>query len=109
MTRIFAVCSVIPVVSMTLVAQDGRGAGALPGRGPVGRGGITAHNAATDDKPYDKHDLAGIWTRNGTPGGYGVGARAGIAAIADSATTSHPLHRSAKRCSMRISLLTGAC
>jgi hypothetical protein len=26
-----------------------------------------------DDKPYDKRDLSGIWSRNGTPGGYGGG------------------------------------
>ncbi|PWT99456.1 MAG: hypothetical protein C5B51_27150, partial [Terriglobia bacterium] len=42
-------------------AQGGRG----------GRGGIMSHNPANDNKPYDKHDLSGIWTRNGTPGGYG--------------------------------------
>ena len=38
-----------------------------------GRGGITAHNAANDNKTYDKHDLSGIWSRNGSPGGYGGG------------------------------------
>src|SRR5262245_21524178 len=38
-----------------------------------GRGGIMAHNPANDNKSFDKHDLAGIWTRNGTPGGYGGG------------------------------------
>lgn len=35
--------------------------------------GITAHNAANDGKPYDKHDISGLWSRNGTPGGYGGG------------------------------------
>ncbi len=35
--------------------------------------GIFAHNAANDNKPSDKHDLSGIWTRNGSPGGYGGG------------------------------------
>src|ERR1700674_5887323 len=39
------------------------------GRGP----GIMAHNPANENKPYDKHDLSGIWTRNGTPAGYGGG------------------------------------
>jgi hypothetical protein len=39
------------------------------GRGP----GIMAHIPANDNKPYDKHDLSGIWTRNGTPAGYGGG------------------------------------
>ena len=39
------------------------------GRGP----GIMAHNPANDNKQFDKHDLSGIWTRNGTPGGYGGG------------------------------------
>ena len=43
------------------------------GRGPGGRGGILAHSPANDNKPYDKHDLSGIWSRNGTPGGYGGG------------------------------------
>jgi hypothetical protein len=28
-------------------------------------------------RPYDKHDLSGIWTRNGTPGGYGGGSTCG--------------------------------
>jgi hypothetical protein len=41
------------------------------GRG--GRGGIMAGDSANAGKPYDKHDLSGIWTRNGTPGGYGGG------------------------------------
>ena len=49
-----------------LLAQDGRGGGG-------GRGGILAHNPANDNKPYDKHDLGGIWSRNGSPGGYGGG------------------------------------
>ena len=35
--------------------------------------GITAHNAANENKTYDKHDLSGIWSRNGSPGGYGGG------------------------------------
>jgi hypothetical protein len=43
------------------------------GRGPGGRGGILAHNPANDNKTYDKHDLSGIWSRNGSPGGYGGG------------------------------------
>jgi hypothetical protein len=38
-----------------------------------GRGGILAANPANANKPYDKHDLSGIWTRNGTPAGYGGG------------------------------------
>jgi len=39
---------------------------------PGGRG-ILAHNPANDGKPYDKHDLSGLWSRNGSPGGYGGG------------------------------------
>ncbi|MEQ1948846.1 MAG: hypothetical protein ABL995_16770 [Bryobacteraceae bacterium] len=35
--------------------------------------GITAHDAKNDTKPFDKHDLNGIWSRNGSPGGYGGG------------------------------------
>jgi hypothetical protein len=35
--------------------------------------GITAHNPANDGKAFDKHDLSGLWSRNGTPGGYGGG------------------------------------
>ena len=42
------------------------------GPGPGGRG-ILAHNPANDSKPYDKHDLSGLWSRNGSPGGYGGG------------------------------------
>lgn len=47
------------VMSGTAFAQGGRG--------------IMAHNPANDNKPYDKHDISGIWTRNGSPGGYGGG------------------------------------
>src|SRR5207248_10875661 len=52
------------LLAATAYAQGGRGSG---------RGGIMAHNPANDNKPYDKHDLSGLWTRNGTPGGYGGG------------------------------------
>jgi len=45
--------------------------GFAQGRG--GRGGIMAGDPANASKPYDKHDLSGIWTRNGTLGGYGGG------------------------------------
>jgi len=38
-----------------------------------GRGRIMAGDPANANKPYDKHDLSGTWTRNGTPGGYGGG------------------------------------
>jgi hypothetical protein len=65
MKRLFAVLFLTLPFSPAVVGQGGRG--------PGGRGGITAHNPATDNKPYDKHDLSGIWTRNGTPGGYGGG------------------------------------
>ena len=52
-------------------------AGALPFTAigfAQGRGGFTVHNPSNDNKPYDKHDLSGIWSRNSTPGGYGEGA-----------------------------------
>jgi len=42
------------------------------GPGPGGRG-IRAHNPANDNKAYDQHDISGIWSRNGSPGGYGGG------------------------------------
>jgi hypothetical protein len=42
------------------------------GPGPGGRG-ILAHNPANDNKPFDKRDLSGLWSRNGSPGGYGGG------------------------------------
>ncbi|HLH30780.1 MAG TPA: hypothetical protein VKY31_06225, partial [Terriglobia bacterium] len=42
---------------------------ALTGQGR----GIGAADPKNANKPYDKHDLAGYWTRNGTPGGYGGG------------------------------------
>jgi hypothetical protein len=51
------------VFSCIGLAQQGRG----------GRGGIMAGDPANASKPYDKHDLSGIWTRNGNPGGYGGG------------------------------------
>ncbi len=38
-----------------------------------GRGGVMAANPANANKPYDKHDLSGIWSRNGSPAGYGGG------------------------------------
>ena len=59
------------VFSSPIFAQEGRGAGRGPGRG--GRRGIMAGDPANANKPYDKHDLNGIWTRNGTPAGYGGG------------------------------------
>ena len=43
------------------------------GGGGGGRGGILAHNPANDNTPFDKHDLNGIWSRNGSPSGYGGG------------------------------------
>ena len=51
--------AVMFILSGALFAQGGRG--------------IFEHNAANDNKPFDKHDLSGIWTRNGSPGGYGGG------------------------------------
>ena len=36
-------------------------------------GGIRAHSPANDNKQYDKRDLSGIWTRNGSPAGFGGG------------------------------------
>jgi hypothetical protein len=64
-------------MSMALVGQErggaqGRGAAQGTGAGQ-GRGGLVAAVPKNSNKPYDKHDLAGIWTRNGTPGGYGGG------------------------------------
>ena len=41
--------------------------------GGGGRRGILAHNPANDNKPFDKHDLNGVWSRNGSPAGYGGG------------------------------------
>ena len=64
MKRLFVVSLFPLALSFTALAQAGRG---------PGRGGITAHDAANDNKSYDKHDLSGVWTRNGTPGGYGGG------------------------------------
>ena len=36
-----------------------------------------ASRLALDFRPYHKHDLSGIWTRNGTAGGYGGGSTCG--------------------------------
>src|SRR5262249_1942426 len=41
--------------------------------GQGGQRGIPAADPQNANKPYDRHDIAGIWTRNGTPGGYGGG------------------------------------
>jgi hypothetical protein len=38
-----------------------------------GQRGISAADPNNANKAYDKRDLSGIWTRNGTPGGYGGG------------------------------------
>lgn len=51
-------------------APGGRGAG---GRGGGGRGGIQAADPKNAGRAFDKHDISGVWTRNGTPGGYGGG------------------------------------
>ena len=58
-TRLVDAAFILCVRSASAFAQGGRG--------------IMAHNPANDNKPYDKHDLSGIWTRNGSPGGYGGG------------------------------------
>jgi hypothetical protein len=72
MTIRFAVTVFLGLLgSTTLRAQGTPASGA--GRGRGGRGGIMAHNPANDNKTYDKRDLSGIWSRNGTPGGYGGG------------------------------------
>lgn len=42
-------------------------------QGGPGERGITAADPKNANKPYDKHDISGIWSRNGTPGGYGGG------------------------------------
>jgi hypothetical protein len=39
------------------------------GGGPA----ILAANPKNANLPYDKHDISGIWSRNGTPSGYGGG------------------------------------
>jgi hypothetical protein len=57
---------VVALLSPSLFAQ---------GFGPGRR--IMAHDPANDNKPYDKHDLSGLWTRNGSPGGYGGGGTCG--------------------------------
>jgi hypothetical protein len=44
-----------------------------PGGGGGGGRGIMAHLPVNDNKPFDKHDLNGIWSRNGSPLGYGGG------------------------------------
>jgi hypothetical protein len=64
--RFWSVIGLCVVSSMAAVAQ---------GRG--GRAAIMAGDPANANKPYDKHDLSGVWTRNGTPGGYGGGGTCG--------------------------------
>ncbi|MBV8902223.1 MAG: hypothetical protein JOZ22_01185 [Acidobacteriia bacterium] len=60
-----------PLCVCLLFGQGGAPPGAARGGGA--RGGILAHNAANDNKAYDKRALSGIWSRNGSPGGYGGG------------------------------------
>ena len=64
--RFLSVLGLCAIVSIPLLssAQERRAGG---------RGGIMAGDPANANKPYDKHDLSGIWTRNGSPGGYGGG------------------------------------
>src|SRR3984893_1703364 len=69
-----AVLGGILVFSSGIFAQEGRGGAQAAGRGAGGRRGIMAGDPANASTPYDKHDLNGIWTRNGTPGGYGGGS-----------------------------------
>src|ERR1700722_13867681 len=45
--------------SSSIFAQGGRG--------------ILAADPKNANRPYDKHDISGIWSRNGSPGGYGGG------------------------------------
>jgi hypothetical protein len=52
-----------------LIAASALSAVALLSQGPA----IMAHNPANDGKAFDKRDISGIWSRNGTPGGYGGG------------------------------------
>ena len=56
-------------------AQGGApAAGAPAGRGGGGGGGgILAADPKNAGRAYDKHEISGIWTRNGSPGGYGGG------------------------------------
>ncbi len=42
-------------------------------QGGGGGAAMMAHNPANDNKPYDKHDLKGVWSRNSSPLGYGGG------------------------------------
>jgi hypothetical protein len=70
-----AVLAGVLVFSSAIFAQEGRGGAQAAGRGGGGgRRGIMAGDPANANKPYDKHDLNGIWTRNGSPGGYGGGS-----------------------------------
>jgi hypothetical protein len=41
--------------------------------GQGGQRGFTAADPKNASKAYDKRDISGIWSRNGTPGGYGGG------------------------------------
>src|SRR5258708_29392262 len=44
-----------------------------PPAGARGGPAIMAHDPKNDNKSYDKHDLKGVWTRNGSPLGCGGG------------------------------------
>jgi hypothetical protein len=52
----------VAAFSSVTLGQGGRG------------GGIMAAKPANANRPFDPHDLSGIWSRNGSPGGYGGGS-----------------------------------
>ena len=55
------------ICSSLMFAQGGAPPAGRGGRGGGGRGGIMAANPKNANKPFDKHDLSGIWSRNGSP------------------------------------------
>jgi hypothetical protein len=52
--------------------------------------GILAADPKNAGRTYDKHDISGIWSRNGSPGGMAAAVLAGIVETAVSITMSQP-------------------
>ncbi len=61
----------VAMASLAVLAFHSLAFAQAPGRG--GRGPML-ERIKPSDKKFDPHDLAGIWTRNGSPGGYGGGS-----------------------------------
>src|SRR5271170_4588872 len=70
--------------------------------------GILAADPKNANRPYDKHDISGIWSRNGSPGGYGGGGTCRDCGDRGYPNVVPASRHSVRKCSTRISRPTGA-